>query len=372
MVSKKGSAKRPARSAVVQPEPDGAQPAAGDMPATYPALHDEIKARIRSAQVKAALSVNRELIELYWSIGRSIVERQRAEGWGKAIVEYLAADLQREFPGVSGFSASNIWRMRAFYRAYHAMPQFLAQPVREMEDDGLPASVPALPWGHQVILIEKIKSPAERLWYARQTTVNGWSRAVLLHWIESDFYARQGKAVTNFEQTLPSPQIGPGRGTDQGSVHVRLPDAPLRCRRTRARDGLRRLPCGYAPENIPAHRDQFEVGTRSRRVANIPMLDMSDEQRAHFEQLCRRFHVRRVDLFGSATRHDFDLERSDIDLLVEVKPDLPGRALDTYFSFNEALEALFTCRVDLVMLDAGRNPYIRSEIERSRRAWYAA
>lgn len=102
------------------------------------------------------------------------------------------------------------------------------------------------------------------------------------------------------------------------------------------------------------------------------MHHMTDEQRTRFEQLCRRFHVRRIELFGSATRDDFDPERSDLDFLVAFEPDMPGRALDVYFDFKEALEALFQRRVDLVMPDAVINPYMRAEIERTRRALYAA
>src|SRR5690349_356089 len=86
--------------------------------ASYAALLDDLKARIRTAQIKAALAVNRELIVLYWDIGRAIVERQKAEGWGKAVVDRLATDLQSEFPDESGFSPRNVWRMRAFYRAW--------------------------------------------------------------------------------------------------------------------------------------------------------------------------------------------------------------------------------------------------------------
>ena len=104
---------------------------AGDVPVSYGELLEDLKVRIRAAQVKAVLSVNRELIALYWDIGRSIVERQRAEGWGKAIVERLSDDLGREFPGLEGFSARNIWHMRSFYLAYEPEGRKLKQPVSE-------------------------------------------------------------------------------------------------------------------------------------------------------------------------------------------------------------------------------------------------
>jgi len=99
------------------------------LPPGYPALLNELKRRIRAVQLKAAVSVNRELIGLYWDIGKTIVERQRSEGWGKSVVDCLAGDLQREFPGMEGFSPSNIWRMRSFYLAWTR--EVLAQPARE-------------------------------------------------------------------------------------------------------------------------------------------------------------------------------------------------------------------------------------------------
>ncbi|MCY3023296.1 MAG: PDDEXK nuclease domain-containing protein [Planctomycetota bacterium] len=191
------------------------QPAA-ELPPGYSAFLEDLKARIRTAQVKAALSVSRELIRLYWDIGKSIVERQRAEGWGKSVVERLAADLQREFPGIAGFSSQNIWRMRAFHLAW--TDEILSQPARESgaaelsqlarEADGrnLPQAVAEIPWFHNVVLVWKLKNPAERLWYAQKTIEHGWSRAILVHQIELDLYARQGKAITNFKATLPPPQ----------------------------------------------------------------------------------------------------------------------------------------------------------------------
>lgn len=184
---------RPSKKALVaRPAREIAQPPAG-VPAGYPAFLEDLKARIRAAQVKASLSANRELIRLYWSIGRDIVQRQRDEGWGKAVVERLAADLQAEFPGLGSISARNIWHARAFYLAYAQEPQVLKQPVSE------------IPWGHNIVLLQKLKDSAQRLWYAQQTIANGWSRAMLVHWIESGLYARQGKAVTNFPATLLRP-----------------------------------------------------------------------------------------------------------------------------------------------------------------------
>ena len=177
-----------------------------NLPPGYGPFLEELKARIQAARVKAALSVNRELIALYWYVGKSIVERQRAAGWGKAIVERLAADLQKAFPGMEGFSPRNVWRMRAFYQAWTEEVKKLPRSVAEADGQNLPQPVAEIPWGHNVWLLEKVKDPAERLWYVRHALLHGWSRPVLVHQIETDLYRRQGKAVTNFEITLPPPQ----------------------------------------------------------------------------------------------------------------------------------------------------------------------
>ena len=187
------------------------------LPSGYGTFLKDLKVRIRTVRLKAALSVNSELISLYWHIGKSISDRQNSEGWGKSIVDRLAADLQQEFQGIEGFSPSNIWRMRAFFLAW--TKKVLAQPVRESGDSGklaplvreidntkIPKLVTEIPWGHNVIIIEKLKNPVLRLWYAQKTIEHGWSRAVLIHQIESGLHKRQGKAVTNFKQTLPPSQ----------------------------------------------------------------------------------------------------------------------------------------------------------------------
>lgn len=188
------------------------------LPAGYADFLDDLKKHIRMAQAKAALSVNRELILLYWDIGRRIVVQQEHEGWGVGVIERLAKDIQLAFPGTKGFSARNIWRMKAFYLAYSKQLENLPQPVADFSDekgaqavqeaDGLklPQLVAEIPWGHNVVLIEKVKARTERLWYIQKTIEHGWSRNVLVHQIESGLYHRKGRAITNFEQTLPSPQ----------------------------------------------------------------------------------------------------------------------------------------------------------------------
>lgn len=183
----------------------------------YRELLTDIKARIRVAQIKASLSVNRELIQLYWDIGGLIINRQRAKGWGNSVVEKLASDVQKAFPGIEGFSPRNIWRMRAFHLAWgrsEGVPpavdskdrKKLPRAMADLESQFLPQAVAEIPWGHNVALLEKLKNTAQRLWYAQHTIANGWSRSMLEHWIESGLYSRQGKAVTNFKTTLPPPQ----------------------------------------------------------------------------------------------------------------------------------------------------------------------
>ncbi|HEV2269878.1 MAG TPA: DUF1016 N-terminal domain-containing protein [Steroidobacteraceae bacterium] len=193
----------------------------------------DIKERIRLAQIKASLSVNRELIQLYWDIGGLIVSRQRAEGWGNPIVEKLASDIRKEFSGIVGFSPRNVWRMRAFYLAWvtsEPMPlavqkknrKELPRAVADLDRRSPPQPVAEIPWGHNVILLEKLTNSDQRLWYARQVTAGGWSRSMLKHWIESGLYSRQGKAVTNFKTALSQPQMGRsqqlGGGDRQGAV----------------------------------------------------------------------------------------------------------------------------------------------------------
>lgn len=177
-----------------------------DLPSGYQQFLEDLKTRVRAAQVKSAVSASRELIRLYWDMGRSIVERQNRDGWGKAVVEHLARDLQTEFPGVSGFSPVNLWRMRAFYLSYTQEAANLSQAVTDLDGKNPPQAVTEIPWGHNLHLLFKLKNPAMRLWYARATVEYGWSRAVLVHQIESGLHKRQGKALTNFQRTLPPPQ----------------------------------------------------------------------------------------------------------------------------------------------------------------------
>jgi len=162
-------------------------------PDGYAALLKELKERIRTARLRAAVAVNQELILLYWSIGRDILARQSVEGWGAGVIDRLAKDLRRDFPEMTGLSARNLKYMRSFAEAY--------------ADLGIVQQVVAqLPWGHNVRILEMVKAPAEREWYIRQAVESGWTRNVLVHQIESDLHRRHGRAVTNFQRTLPAPQ----------------------------------------------------------------------------------------------------------------------------------------------------------------------
>jgi len=160
-------------------------------PAGYDEFLRDVKQRIQTARVKAALAVNRELVLLYWSIGRDILDRQSTLGWGAKVIEGLAADLHRAFPAMKGFSRTNLLYMRAFAEAWpdEAIVQQLAGQ---------------LPWFHNCILLDKVKDEEERRWYIQAAIQNGWSRNVLMLQIESGLYRRAGKAVTNFQAMLPA------------------------------------------------------------------------------------------------------------------------------------------------------------------------
>ena len=162
-------------------------------PEDYETFLHGLKERIRTAQVRAALAVNRELTLLYWQIGQDILQRQRQQGWGAKVVTKLAKDLQNEFPSMKGFSRTNLLYMRAFAEAYpdEAIVQQVAGQI---------------PWFHNCTLLDKVKDPQERLWYIQKTIQQGWSRSVLIHQLERGLYHRQGEALTNFQTTLPQPQ----------------------------------------------------------------------------------------------------------------------------------------------------------------------
>lgn len=163
------------------------------LPEGYPELLAQLRGRIRAARFQAALAVNRELVLLYWRLGADILARQKAEGWGAGVIDRLSRDLRRAFPNRQGFSRRNLTYMRDFAEAWP-------------EGDFLQQVAAKLPWGHHQVLLDRLKGPLEREWYARAALQHGWSRSVLVHQLETRLFERQGQALTNFERTLPSPQ----------------------------------------------------------------------------------------------------------------------------------------------------------------------
>jgi len=163
------------------------------VPDSYGQFLAELKSRIQAAQSRAALAVNRELVLLYWQIGRDILDRQEREKWGAKVIDRLATGLKRSFPDMKGFSPRNLKYMRAFAEAWPAEP--IVQAV-----------LAQITWYHNLAILEKLATSEDRIWYAKATIQHGWSRNVLVLQIEAGRMHRQGKAVANFDRTLPSPQ----------------------------------------------------------------------------------------------------------------------------------------------------------------------
>ena len=157
---------------------------------SYRILVKEIKERIRTAQYAALKAVNKELIGLYWDIGKMIVRRQGREAWGKGVVENLAADLQKEFPGIKGYSARNIWYMRTFHMLYKDNPKL--QPL-----------VAEISWAKHLVIIDRCKNDFQREFYIRMAKKFGWTKNVLIHQIENKTYDKTLLNQTNFDQALP-------------------------------------------------------------------------------------------------------------------------------------------------------------------------
>ena len=190
----------------------------------YRKLLSELKEKVRSSQLKAAIKVNYELLDLYWSLGEDIVKNQEQHSWGDAFIKSLAKDLQKEFPDMKGFSETNIKYIRRWYLFYMNGLQDVAkiettngnskglQPVAQF-DERVISLVKQIPWGHNQRIINKCKTIDEAIYYVNKTIENGWSRNVLVHQIESGLYSREGKAITNFEKRLPALQSDIARQT---------------------------------------------------------------------------------------------------------------------------------------------------------------
>lgn len=159
----------------------------------YAALIQTLKTEISQARIRAHLSVNKEMISLYWRIGSQILERQDKEGWGTKVIEHISNDLRKEFPEMKGLSARNLVYMQTFAKAY------LDFPITQ-------AALAQITWYHNITLLDKIKDYEERIWYAKETAKNGWSRNVMVAQIQTGLYNRQGKSINNFKSTLPAAQ----------------------------------------------------------------------------------------------------------------------------------------------------------------------
>ena len=190
----------------------------------YKKLLSELKEKVRSSQLKAAIKVNYELLDLYWTLGEYIVKNQEQHSWGDAFIKSLAKDLQKEFPDMKGFSETNIKYIRRWYSFYIKGLQGVAeienndrnskglQPVAQF-DERVINHIKQIPWGHNQRIINKCKTIDEAIYYVDKTIENGWSRNVLVHQIESGLYGREGKSITNFEKRLPALQSDLARQT---------------------------------------------------------------------------------------------------------------------------------------------------------------
>lgn len=170
----------------------------------------ELKNRLLTVQLKAAVTVNKQLLEFYWQLGADIVTKQNESQWGDGLIKQLSHDLMTEFPEMKGFSVSNLKYMRQWYSFYSEHHRVIGQqPVGQLPEPDKPdfiQQITAIPWGHNVAIIAKCKTPHEALYYVENTRIYNWSRAVLIHQIESALWEREGKAITNFSTTLPAPQ----------------------------------------------------------------------------------------------------------------------------------------------------------------------
>ena len=201
----------------------------------YRDLLGDIKTRVRQAQHRAAFSANAEMIMMYWDVGRMIAARQKEEGWGAGVIPRLAADLKNELPEQKGFSETNLKRMVQFSQEYphlfsigaRSVPQlsaraiseeFRARSVSQLQEEPVPDITAAfrafalLTWGHNVVLMQKLKHLPTRLWYARQALEQGWPRDTLLIQIKNRAHERHGAAVTNFATTLPEAHAAIAQG----------------------------------------------------------------------------------------------------------------------------------------------------------------
>ena len=208
---------------------------------TYYQFLNDLKNEIAGARIRAHLTVNKELIHLYWKIGKMILDRQSEKGWGTKIVDHLSQDLQLEFPSMKGFGPRNLKYMRLFAQEY---------PQEEIVQEVLAQ----LTWYHNITLLDKVKNSTERLWYVQKAVENGWSRNVMVHQISLHLYERQGKGLTNFKETLPTTQSDLAHELIKSSYNLEFLDIEEKVHErhlenalvTKIRDFLLELGSGFA------------------------------------------------------------------------------------------------------------------------------
>jgi predicted nuclease of restriction endonuclease-like (RecB) superfamily len=171
-------------------------------PTKYNDFIRQLKQKIQTSQIKASIRVNEELLKLYWDMAQMIIAKQKESSWGDSIIQKISRDLKEEFPNIKGFSKTNLLYMKKWYLFWSDvnLPQVVGEIFK-------------IPWGHNREIITKLKETQEAIYYVKQTLHYGWSRAVLVHQIESRLYHREGKAVTNFETKLPPPQSDLAKAT---------------------------------------------------------------------------------------------------------------------------------------------------------------
>jgi predicted nuclease of restriction endonuclease-like (RecB) superfamily len=198
MAGRKKAASAPAQAAATVISSRGTRgrasfptsPPLAELPSGYAETLSEIKQRIQQERLRVVMAANSAMVLLYWDIGRMILARQEREGWGARVIDRLSADLREEYPDMQGFSRRNLLFMRSFAEAY---PH--AEKVKQL--------VSQLPWGHIIRLLQRVKEPAIREWYIRESIEHGWSRSILELQIDGHAHERKGKALTNFKATLP-------------------------------------------------------------------------------------------------------------------------------------------------------------------------
>lgn len=164
----------------------------------------ELKQRVRTAQLKAAVRVNTTLLEFYWELGREIVDKQERARWGDNLLSQLSADLLAEFPEMKGFSRRNLEHVRRWYLFWSDEIPIAKQAASQLKEN-CAKEIFLVPWWHHIVILQKSATRDEAMFYVRKTLENNWSRAVLIHQIESGLHLREGRAITNFEATLPAP-----------------------------------------------------------------------------------------------------------------------------------------------------------------------